>query len=339
MLQLICLLYAFIVMLPINGFGRGLGLQVKGATGFGPNLSRMRASERAAGADMNKVMRAPRSDVLNMPQIACSSDAALLAEIKQCVCQLKNLVETCACSQSEQILSEVEFIATKVEAIFIVLSSITNLDVFISEFDILVSSLDTLNIGALTSLTDSVIALNSSLDGISSRIDVDINIDQTILSVVDKINTQLDVIGSSIAKQENCCSTIGLISSVVDEIATSNTTIVSVIDKISTQVDSVGSLISNITVSCSNTDALVSIIDLVLERTKFIQSEVSMLSLDLSLLPVIDSKTDVVLFNVGSRTDFALSKTEQLSTIDIINSLDLTVIALLKTILADLHGL
>lgn len=424
-------LYILAFSFSLHAFGRPGGMQVQGATGFGPNFSRMRSMERNMGADLTKMSRAPRADVLTTPQISCGSDSAVLAEIKQCVCQLKNLVESCACSQGEEILNELNFIVTKVEALFLVaidtlfntqeivgttntissnvdlilvaLGALSSLDSFVSEFDVLISQLDTLNLGALSSLTDSIVALNSSIDGISSKIDVDINLDLTILSVVDKMDTQLDVIESLIANPVNCCSTIGVISSVVDEIVINNTTIISLVDKISTQVDSIESFILNVTVNCSGIDALTtivesiadelttridadiaidqtilsvvdkldtqldlvesivsiiseqagssndvinsnidnlaSIMELVLNGVHIIQSEVELLALDLSLIPVIDSKTDVLLFNVGSRSDFAFSKTAQLSTIDQINALDLTVIALLKTVLADLHGL
>lgn len=396
MLQLLSLLCTLMLIPTMQGFGRGPGSYVQGATGFGPNFSRVRAMERNVGADLNKITRAARPDALTTSQISCNADSALLAEIKQCVCQLRNLIERCACSQNEEILNELQDILiitvetlSNTDEILGALGSVSGLDGFTSSLDILISSIDSLDLEVLVSLTDSIAAISSKID---------------------KMDTQLDTIESLLENQENCCSTIDVIGSIISNITAScsgideiNTilesigdeliviiesigdelavivesvsdeltiivesisdelasridadiaidqTILSVVDKLDTQLDVVESLVSIIAgqnccgsstdVITSNLDDLTSVVEQILERTAIIQSEVELLALDLSLLPVIDSKTDVLLFNVGSRTDFAFSQTDQLSTIDQINALDLTVIALLKTILADLHGL
>lgn len=356
MLQLLSLLCILMLIPAMQGFGRGPGSYVQGATGFGPNFSRVRAMDRNAGADFSKMTRAPRPDALTTPQIACGSDSALLAEIKQCVCQLRNLVERCACSQNEEILSELQEILqvtvetlSNTDEILGALGSVSGLDGLTSSFDILISSIDSLDLEVLVSLTDSIEAISSKIDIIES-----------LLENQDNCCSTIDVIGSIISNITASCSGIDelttIVESIGDELASRidadialDQTILSVVDKLDTQLDAVESLVSIISgqnccessadVITSNIDDLASVVEQILERTAIIQSEVELLALDLSLLPVIDSKTDVLLFNVGSRTDFAFSQTDQLSTIDQINALDLTVIALLKTILADLHGL
>lgn len=302
-----------LILLPssVESFGRATHSPMKkGVSGVGHGARG--ADFSGMGFDSN---RAPRLDALSTPQIVSPFNAAGLEEIKQCICELKQLIingntENC-CSAVDVILSKVNKIDTQIDVIISSLGALSNIDGFISDLDILVSVIEQLNVDVLTSLIIVLEGVNSLLDPLSSKIDLDIAIDQTTLSKVMVIDTRTSSIYS------------------VDQ------TILSVVEVIAAG----GEACSCINVVKSDLDALTVLLQANFSATAVIGSVVQTIVIDLSLLPVIDSKCSNILYNIGSRGDFAYSHTDQLSTIDQINALDLTVIAWLKTLLADLHGL
>jgi hypothetical protein len=123
----------------------------------GMAMARGRGSDRGVGADMSKFMRPTRSDASSLqgaiPHIISPLDTAELAEIKQCVCALKNLIEHCACSQTDMIINQVAL--QHADIINIIMSVIeTKFDAIESRIDAIDASIVTLLEAILVQLQD-----------------------------------------------------------------------------------------------------------------------------------------------------------------------------------------
>lgn len=104
-------------------------------------MARGRGSDRGVGADMSKFMRPTRSEVLSLqgaaPQIISPLDTAQLADIKQCVCQLRDLVEHYAYSQVDMIMAQLAL--QHADSINVIMSVIE------TKFDAIESRIDALD--------------------------------------------------------------------------------------------------------------------------------------------------------------------------------------------------
>ncbi|MEX0849339.1 MAG: hypothetical protein WD055_03855, partial [Candidatus Dependentiae bacterium] len=102
----------------------------------------------------------------------------------------------------------------------------------------------------------------------------------------------------------------------------------SAIDAVNSTVDRISSVSDEILQKVCTTESVVDAID----------SKVDNLALDTSLLPIINETTMHIDCGVGSKTDLAFSNTDIFSTLDGINSTDISVISWLKTIMSELRG-
>jgi hypothetical protein len=141
----------------------------------------MLAEENLLCCNVNTAQGATTINKLNYVTSIVDLTESLLIEIDQ---------------TDQMILSKVCKIDTQVDAIIAALGSLSNIDIFVSELDILVSTIEKLDVGIINSLIVTIEGLNSVIESVSSKIDVDIALDETILSKVCKIDTQLDTVES-----------------------------------------------------------------------------------------------------------------------------------------------
>lgn len=272
-------------------------------------------------------MRAPRTDALSFagspPQII-SPEYALLAQIKQCVCNLNTALQDCCSVLDVNIDSAASAIENDLEHIIDVLGGISNLETPISSFEILFSLVDSLNISLIETLIETIQGLNSSFDHVTSLIDYDIEIDQTTLSKLFKIDTQTEAIISlvDLLVNQNCASANDVLASDIDVINSSidrailladqildmDQTIASKAGKIDTQLDAVHSLIDVAMLDCASRS------DVVIHNLELLQEQ------ETSCCAELFSQIDVLQADINSRFAAIETSLEGLSNVEVLIS-------------------
>ncbi len=204
-------------------------------------------------------LRASRPDVSATASLIVSADNELIALLHQLVCDLKMNLGDCCSFLTSKLDAVQEDIVGRLESLTDIFDNLTDIDRIIQNIIFVVSIIDNINDGVIASLIDVIGSSGSAFDQITSLLDTDIDIDQTILSYVDHIDTQLDDTQSLLDQlvdqncqsvQEEMLSQIAIISTsmdnvlqLADQVLQEKELIVSDVETLNTQFDQIESIV------------------------------------------------------------------------------------------------
>lgn len=215
--------------------------------------------------------------------ISCKSSVIpvqVVTDIQKCICDVQVANAVCcdaASSQLDELQSQVDSL---IDVIDDIISGISNFDTFISQYDILVDIARSIDLNLVRSLVATIFSTGSSFDHITSLIDADIVIDETILSTVSVIDANLGTMTSLVDDLiiQNCASSNDLISSDLEQLSDAVHDLESLLEQISA-IDNL--IVSHLSIIDTKVDDVESALDvLVADQACASRQEILLSNLD-----------------------------------------------------------
>lgn len=289
----------------------------------------------------HQIARAVRPNVssyLGLLQTGSCGRCQDLIAVAQLVSDINIGLHDCCNNLNTDIQHLESVIDTNITHIVQSLNAISNVDLFVSSFETLFSLVESFDQSLLASLITTIKGFDSSFDQVSSLIEYDIEIDQTSLSKISKIDTQVDNIVALVDQllNQECASTseviatsVDMISSMADlivlvteQIANVNQTIASKIDKIDTQLDAIESSVDTTIIQCASRS------DIIIDNMQSLQEQEASCCVQLS------SDVDALQVDINSRLDLIQETIEGLSNVETV----ISQLSLLVSVIEDLQG-